>query len=207
MELDTTLAAQAFVTLLVIMDPLGNVPVFLALTSGMERRDRRKVGTQAVVSATVIIYLFAIFGTQILSYLSISLESLQIAGGVMLFITALSMFRGEMDTPDPDQGASVAVVPLGTPMVAGPGAIAAVMVFMAGDIGVGARLEDQLTVVVGVAAALAVVWVALRFATVLERVLKDKGILLVTRVMGMLLLAIAVELIASGIEAYATNAG
>jgi multiple antibiotic resistance protein len=205
MELDFTLAAQAFVTLLVIMDPLGNVPVFLALTAGLERPDRRRVGTQAVISATLIIYLFAIFGTQILSYLSISLPALQVAGGVMLFITALSMFRGEMDHSDPEQGASVAVVPLGTPMLAGPGAIAAVMVFMAGDTGVGTRLENQLTVIVGVAAALAVVWIALRYAVRLERLLKDKGILLVTRLMGMLLLAIAVELIASGIEAYVTG--
>lgn len=204
MELDTTLAAQAFVTLLVIMDPLGNVPVFLALTGGMERRDRRRVGTQAVVSATLIIYLFAIFGTQILSSLSISLEALQVAGGLMLLITALAMFRGELDEPDPGQGASVAVVPLGTPLLAGPGAIAAAMVFMAGDAGVGTRLENQLSVVLAVAAALAVVWIALRYAVWLERLLRDKGILLVTRVMGMLLLAIAVELIASGVEAYVT---
>ncbi|HEX9767395.1 MAG TPA: MarC family protein [Nitriliruptorales bacterium] len=205
MELDVTLAVQAFVTLLVIMDPLGNVPVFLALTGGMEVAARRRVAAQAVISATVIIYLFAIFGAQILSYLSISLAALQIAGGVMLFITALSMFRGDMDDPDPDQGASVAVVPLGTPLVAGPGAIAAVMVFMAGDVGVGTRLENQLSVVLAVTAALGTVWLALRFGALLERILKDKGILLVTRVMGMLLLAIAVELIASGIDAYVTG--
>ncbi|MDX1511302.1 MAG: MarC family protein [Nitriliruptorales bacterium] len=202
MELDFTLATQAFVTLLVIMDPLGNVPVFLSLTGGMEQDARRRVAAQAVISATAIVYLFAIFGSQILSYLSISLEALQVAGGVMLFITALSMFRGELDDPDPEQGASVAVVPLGTPMVAGPGAIAAVMVFMAGDVGVGTRLENQLSVVLAVTAALAVVYVALRYGTWLERLLKDKGILLVTRVMGMLLLAISVELIASGITAY-----
>ena len=202
MELDFTLAAQAFVTLLVIMDPLGNVPVFLSLTGGMEQAARRRVAAQAVISATVIVYLFAIFGAQILSYLSISLEALQVAGGVMLFITALSMFRGELDDPDPEQGTSVAVVPLGTPMVAGPGAIAAVMVFMAGDVGVGTRLENQLSVVLAVTAALAVVYIALRYGSWLERLLKDKGILLVTRVMGMLLLAISVELIASGVTAY-----
>ena len=204
MELDFTLAAQAFVTLLVIMDPLGNVPVFLSLTGGMEREARRRVAAQAVISATAIVYLFAIFGSQILSYLSISLEALQVAGGVMLFITALSMFRGELDDPDPEQGTSVAVVPLGTPMVAGPGAIAAVMVFMAGDVGVGTRLENQLSVVLAVTAALGVVYLALRYGAWLERLLKDKGILLVTRVMGMLLLAISVELIANGVTAYAT---
>ena len=208
MDFDVSVAVQAFVTLLVIMDPLGTVPVFLALTATEERSRRRRTAAHATLSAAVLVYLFAFFGAQILAALSIGLPALQIGGGVMLFLAALEMLSGDMLKPDAADGVNVAVVPLGVPLLAGPGAIAASMVLMA-DVYSGATaslaLEAQLPVVVGVAATLAVVYLALRYSLFLERLLGDNGIHLVTRVMGMLLLAIAVELTASGVAAYVTS--
>jgi multiple antibiotic resistance protein len=200
--LDFALAAQAFLTLVVIMDPLGNVPVFLALTAHETRAQRRRTALHATLAATVLIYVFAFFGTQILSYLSIGLPALQAAGGVMLFLIALEMVRGHSLMPEAADGVNVAIVPLGTPLVAGPGVIAATMVFMVGD-GDGLTLANQLAVVLAIAAALAVVYVTLRYAGHLERLLKENGIHLITRVVGMLLLAISVELVATAVRAYA----
>ena len=205
MQFDVARAVQAFVTLLVIMDPLGNVPVFLALTATEERSRRRRTAAHATIAAAVLIYLFAFFGTRILAMLSIGLPALQVAGGVMLFLTALEMFKGDILMPDAADGVNVAIVPLGVPLLAGPGAIAASMVLMSGEDGQALALSNQLPVAVGIAATVAVTYLAMRYATVLERLLKDNGIHLVTRVMGMLLLAIAVELAASGIIAYAAE--
>lgn len=203
MEFDVSRALTAFVTLAVIMDPLGNVPVFLALTATEERSNRRRTALHATLAAAVLIYLFAFFGTRILATLSIGLPALQVAGGVMLFLTALEMFKGDILVPDAAAGVNVAIVPLGVPLLAGPGAIAASMVLMSGEDGQALALANQVPVAVGIFATVAVVYLALRYSLVLERVLKDNGIHLITRVMGMLLLAISVELAASGIMAYA----
>jgi multiple antibiotic resistance protein len=206
MDFDIMRAVTAFVTLLVIMDPLGNVPVFLALTATEERSRRRRTAAHATVAAGVLIYAFAFFGTRILAILSIGLPALQVAGGVMLFLMALEMFRGDVLVPDAADGVNVAIVPLGVPLLAGPGAIAAAMVLMSGDDGQALAIANQLPVVVGIAATLTVIYFVLRHSMFLERLLKDNGIHLVTRVMGMLLLAISVELAASGIMAYADGA-
>lgn len=201
LELDLSLLAKALVTLVVIMDPLGNVPIFLALTGTKTRPERRRIALHAVAAATVLIYLFAFFGTEILNLLSIGLPALQAAGGVMLFLVALDMLKGDILIPSAADGVNVAIVPLGTPLVAGPGAIAASMVFMAGESG-GVLAERQLTVGLAIAGALATVYLVLRYSVALERLLKENGIHLVTRVMGMLLTAISIELIANAIMAY-----
>jgi multiple antibiotic resistance protein len=204
MTFDVSLAAQAFLTLLVIMDPLGNVPVFLALTAREDRATRRRTALPAGAAATVLIYVFAFFGTQILSYLSIGLPALQAGGGILLFLIALQMVSGDILVPEESEGVNVAIVPLGTPLVAGPGAIATVMVFMTGDDGLGLSASNQVTVLVAISAALAVVYLVLRYSSFLARLLKDNGIHLITRVFGMLLLAIAVQLVADAVRAFVT---
>jgi multiple antibiotic resistance protein len=205
-DVDLALAIPAFVTLLVIMDPLGNVPVFLALTATEDRASRRRTAWHAVLAAALLIYLFAFFGTQILAALSIGLPALQAGGGIVLFLTALEMLRGDILIPDRARNVNVAIVPLGVPLLAGPGAISAAMVFMAGDDGRGLTLANQVSVALAIGAALFVCWLALHWAGVLERVLRDNGIHLVTRVMGMLLVAISVELVATAIQAYVAAA-
>lgn len=203
---DLGLAVQAFVTLLVIMDPLGTVPVFLALTASDDRATRRRTATHALLAATGLIYVFAFFGTQILAALSIGLPALQAGGGVVLFLVALQMLNGDILEPSKSEGVNVAIVPLGVPMLAGPGAISAAMVFMSGSDGIRLTLGTQLSVGAAIAAVLFVTWLALRYAVVLERILKPNGIHLVTRVMGMLLVAISIELVATAVQAYVGGA-
>src|ERR1700681_2008346 len=118
--------AEAFITLVVIMDPLGSAPIFIALTAGLSAAARRRAALTAAGAAGVVIIVFALFGRLILDYLHVSVESLTIAGGLLLLLVALQMLRGdEMEQPET---ANVALVPLATPLLAGPGAIAAVMV-------------------------------------------------------------------------------
>jgi multiple antibiotic resistance protein len=196
---DLTLLAQVFVTVLVIMDPLGNVPLFLTLTRHHEPHERSLAALQAVGVAGGVIILFALFGQTLLDLLGISLEALQVAGGLLLVLIALELLRPEHGAEEQAAlGHNVALVPLGTPLLAGPGAIAATMLAMRGA----ATAGQMLSVVLALVAVLAVTYLSMRFAPLLLRVLRDNGINLITRVMGLLLAAIAVQLVASAIQVW-----
>jgi multiple antibiotic resistance protein len=186
---------KSFVTLLVITDPIGTVPLFLALTADDDRRARRRAAWQAVAVAGLVIGVFALFGQQILVYLGIGLASLQAAGGLLLLVIALDLLRGDVERLSGAARTNVAFVPLGTPLLAGPGAIAAIMVFIRQT----TRADQRLAVALGLAAVLLVLWSALRFADLLLRLLRAPGIELVTRVSGLLLSAIAVQLVADAV--------
>jgi len=187
---------QSFVTLLVILDPLGNIPLFLALTREYELRARSRAAYVAVLVAGAVLAGFAAFGSALIRYLSISLESLMVAGGVLLFLVALDMLRGANSLVLIPEDASVALVPLGTPFLAGPGAIVATIVLTRQHPGV----IERLAVVAGAAVALLVVLAALRFASLLGRLLRPSAIHFLTRIMGLLLTAIAVQLVADAIQ-------
>ena len=196
LTLNTALLAQAFVTVLVIMDPLGNVPIFLALTRRAPQAVQRRAALQSVGVATGVILMFALFGQTLLSLLGISLQALQVAGGLLLGIIALELLHPRQDTDDGDiDHTNIAFVPLGTPLLAGPGAIAATMLSMERAEGAG----GVLSVILALLGALTVVYLALRFSGAISRVLKDNGINLVTRVMGLLAAAIAVQLVAGAV--------
>jgi multiple antibiotic resistance protein len=126
---DGTLLASAFVTLFVIMDPVGTVPLFLSLTGGFTPDRVRRAARQAVLVSFLVISVFAFFGQRILAYLHVSLPALQCAGGLLLLLVALELLTGRGDEPTRAGDANVALVPLGTPLLAGPGAIVATMVF------------------------------------------------------------------------------
>lgn len=192
--------AQVFVTLLVIMDPVGNVPIFLALTRSDGDHARRRAALQATVAAAAIILTFAAFGQQILGLLGISLQALQVSGGLLLVLVALELLQGGTGAgAAAEEGMNVALVPLGTPLLAGPGAIAATMVYMRD-----AGSASEVAVVVGaLVTVLAVVYVVLRLAARISDVLTTNGILLLSRVVGLLVAAIAVELVATGIQEWA----
>ncbi len=195
---------EALVTILVIMDPLANAPVFLSLTADFDSGRRRQAALQATVVAATVILAFALFGQGILALLGISLPALEVAGGLLLVLVALELLR-----PPPAGAAAAtgrpgqnpALVPLGTPLLAGPGAIAATMVFMSAANGAG-----QVAAVVGaLLLALGVVYVVLRGAGRLAGVLHPNGIDLLSRVVGVLLAAIAVQLVATGIQEWARH--
>jgi len=198
--LDAQLLAEVFVTLFVIMDPPGTVPVFLGLTGTMTARGRNRAARQAILVAFGVIVTFALFGQQVLDYMNISLPALQASGGLLLLLVAMELLTGRAEAPQPSENGTVnvALVPLGTPLLAGPGAIVATMVFVEH-----AETSAQwVSIALGVVAVHLCLWLSMRFAGLIHRVLKDSGTTLVTRIAGLLLAAIAVQLMADAVRAF-----
>src|SRR5438270_10216585 len=156
---DLKLFTSVFVTLVVIMDPIGTIPLFLALTSGRSSRARRRLAWQAVLVAISVIAAFALFGQQILRYLGITVPALQGAGGLLLVLVALELLTGKQEDPEDVPSVNVALVPLGTPLLAGPGAIVATIVFVRSSHGWG----QAWAIVAGIAAVHVVLYLRLRF--------------------------------------------
>lgn len=200
---DLHLLGSVFVTLFVIMDPPGTVPIFLGLTSSMTGRQRVHAARQAVAVAFAVIVAFAVFGQQLLAYLHISLPALQGAGGLLLLLVALELLTGKEQAPESAEGVNVALVPLGTPLLAGPGAIVATMVFVKSA----GRPADYVAIALGVLLVHVCLWVAMRFAGRIHRVLGVGGTTLVTRISGLLLSAIAVQLVADSVRAFVEGSG
>lgn len=187
-------------TVTVLMDPVGSIPVFLALTRHSPPAARNRAARRAALVAAGVILSFAVFGDLILRLLGIDLPALQVAGGLLLALVALELLHPFDDTPEPaaEDVPDVALVPLGTPLLAGPGAIAATMVY--------ARNADDVwggvTVGLALVASLLGTYVCLRFATTLSRVLRPNAIRVLSRVLGLLVAAVAVQLVADGVVAW-----
>lgn len=191
---------EAFVTLIVITDPLGLIPLYLSLTSGHTQAVRRRSAWQASAVSFGVIVGFALFGQAVLDYLGVEVPALQAAGGLLLLLVALELLTGKQEEPTAAERrkANVAMVPLGTPLLAGPGAIVATIVFV--------RRIHTFGDAVGLALAIIgvhiVLWFSMRFSVVIIRVLRDNGVELVTRIAGLLLSALAVEMIANAVRAF-----
>jgi multiple antibiotic resistance protein len=186
------------VTLAVIMDPLGNVPLFLGLTAGRTNKKRRRLAWQAVLVSLLVISLFAVLGQQILTYLGIGIPALQGAGGLLLTIVALELLTDKQDDPSEVDNVNVALVPLGTPLLAGPGAIVATIVFVQQSHGV----ADRVAIACGIVAVHLLVFLSLFFSVSITRLIRESGIVLLTRISGLLLSAIAVQLIADSVMGF-----
>ena len=184
-----------------IMARPGPVPIFLALTGNLQTRQRNRAARQAVAVAFGVVVSFALFGQQLLTYMHVSLPALQASGGLLLLLVAMELLTGRAEEPTPSaNGVNVALVPLGTPLLAGPGAIVATMVFTQ-------RAEQAgqwVAIALGVVGVHVCLWLAMRFAGGVRRVLGDSGTTLVTRISGLLLAAIAVQLVADAIRAFIT---
>jgi len=200
---DARLFTEVLVTMLVIMDPVGNVPIFLSVTRRLSPRSRNRAALVAVATAAAVIGAFAIIGRQVLDYLDVSVPALQGAGGLLLLLVALELLTGsesdEADALDPYDHVGVAMVPLGTPLLAGPGAIVATIVFVGRADGAG----DRGLIALAVLGVLVAVYLAMRFSGLLIRVLRNSGILLLSRIAGLLLAAIAVQMLADAVIAFA----
>lgn len=200
--MNTRLLGEVFVTVAVIMDPPGNIPIFLAVTRRLSPRERHRAALVAVATAFLVIGLFALGGRQVLEYLKVSVPALQGSGGLLLLLVALQLLTGhesnDMDEMTPETRTSVAMVPLGTPLLAGPGAIVATIVFVGRSDG----WADWFAIGLGLLGVFVVNWLALRFSGMLSRLLRPTGVLLLSRVAGMLLAAIAVQMIADSVTAF-----
>lgn len=196
MGFDVALFVSAFTTMIVIIDPPGNLPVFMALTARASERNRKRVAVQANFVAGILLLLFGFFGFALFDALGISAQALQLSGGILLLLVALQLLTGEEQNPgDGDGNIHVAVVPLGMPLLAGPGSIVAFMLLIEKA---DHQLWPTISAVVGLLIVLFLSWLSMRFATPLMKLLGDAGVMLMTKLSGMLLAAIAMQLIING---------
>jgi multiple antibiotic resistance protein len=181
------------------------VPVFLSLVGRKPMAVRARAARQAVLVSLLVITLFAVAGQAILAYLGIGIPALQGAGGLLLLLIALQLLTGkEGGESEVADDVNVALVPLGTPLLAGPGAIAATIVFVRQAEGhFGAYLALGLAIVT----VHFVLYVCMRFSGVVIRLIKESGITLLAKIAGLLLAAIAVELVANSVKGFISGAG
>ncbi len=194
---------KIFVAVLVIIDPFGAIPVFLSLTGHNTQADRKHIARIAALATAIILIVSSIFGNTILHFFGISMASFRVAGGILLLFLGIAMMHAQQSptrhTPEEDLEAenkeSIAVVPMAMPLLAGPGAISTVIIYSQEAAGWG---HKGILIASCVVAAL-ILWITMLLAIPLSRVLGRTGINIMTRVMGLILTAISIEFIATGL--------
>ena len=197
---------SAFITFFVVIDPPGCAPIYASLTSSVPERDRRVKAVRAVFVAALILLIFALFGEQMLGALGISLDSFRIAGGIMLFLIALEMVFEKRTERREDRAQEiieqpeiedVSIFPMAMPMIAGPGSIAAVMLLTSQHDGI----DNALVILGALGSVLLLTLIGLIAAGPLMRILGHKVEAVITRVLGVLLGALAVQFVVDGLNA------
>lgn len=206
--MDTAFLISAFVTLFVVIDPIGLTPVFIALTPGLTAQQRRAIAIRATVIAAGLLFLFAFLGEQVLGFIGISMPAFRIAGGILLFLTALDMLferrtKRREDQADVEDLPDPSVFPIAIPLIAGPGAIASI-ILLAGQAEGPVGMASVLGVMVAV---LIIVFLLFLSAPLIERALGKTGIVVVTRLLGMLLAALSVQFVLDGIRGFGLALG
>jgi multiple antibiotic resistance protein len=196
-------ALVTFTSILILVDPIAVVPTYLVITHGQSRAQRRLTAARACIAATILLVAFAAVGSSIFGLFGITMPAFRIAGGLILWLVAMDMLHGARTTQEGSPEISeatvkddVAITPLAMPMLAGPGAISTVMV-LSGQ----ARTTTQTIVVyVSILLALLIAWITLRAAEGLVLRIGQTGIRVMTRIMGLLLAAIAVQFVITGVK-------
>lgn len=197
--INVTLLATTFTTLFVIMDPPGTVPVFLALTGQMDREEQNKAAVQATLVSLLVILGFAISGNYLLRALHISMQALQLSGGILLFLVAMELLMNNNGYGSEDgsgQKSNVAMVPLGTPLLAGPGAIVAVMIAVNQG---NHTFAGWTAVLIAVLLMHVVIYLTMKFSMRLQKLLGENGVMILTKISGVLLAAIATQMVATAV--------
>jgi len=199
--LDFTEYTKIFISLFAIIDPVGIIPIIIAFTAGMTAQKRERVGRMASLSVFVILLAALLLGEAILNFFGISIHSFRTAGGILLLLMSITMLIGNKPTLTPDDidgdaTSSVAIVPLSTPLLAGPGAISTVIL----DAHKGSNIGHYGVMALVLVALSLTVWFTFLIAPWVSRRLGKIGSNIVTRLMGLLLAAIAVEFIAGGLR-------
>ncbi|MBP6633539.1 MAG: NAAT family transporter [Kofleriaceae bacterium] len=200
-----TFALVALSAVFFVIDPLANVPIFLSVTSRFDDAQRRRVAGRAALAAWVTLCVFAGAGGLIFKAFGISLGAFKAAGGIMLLLMSIDMMRAQPsptrttveEQDDSRHRDDIAIVPLAIPMLAGPGAIATVMVLMSRA---GWKVMPSLAVFVAVSITCGVAWLLMRSAARVEKILPRTLLRAIERVMGLLLASVAVEFLAGGIR-------
>ncbi|WP_171174104.1 MarC family protein [Ruegeria sp. HKCCD8929] len=201
--IDTAFLITAFTTLVVVIDPPAQTPIFVALTQGMDKQTRRGVAIRACLTAAGILALFAAFGEAVLGFVGISMPAFRVAGGVLLFLTALDMLferrtKRRENSAEEEEHPDPSVFPLGIPLIAGPGAIATMILLAGQKPGI-----EGLAVVIGVMlTVIAMVFLVYLASGAVARILGKTGLNVLTRLLGMLLAALSVQFILDGLKAF-----
>ncbi|MEX0900864.1 MAG: MarC family protein [Gammaproteobacteria bacterium] len=193
---------KIFVAILVIVNPLGAVPFYISLTSGLAPKERRKIPNQTSLTIVVVLVVATFIGEALLGLFGISLASFRVGGGILLMLMAVSMMQARQSrsrqTPEEaieaEDKENIAVVPLAMPLLAGPGAISTVIIYAS----LSAHPLHYLIIMLSCIVVAFVIWLALHSAEFLAGYLGTTGINIAMRLMGILLAAIAIEFIASG---------
>ena len=191
-----TFALQAFVTLMVILDPPGNAPIFLAVLGERSAKQGRQLAIQAATISFLIIAGFALFGRFVLDYMDVSIGAMQAAGGLLLLMVSLNLLTGKEDNELTSGSKNVAMVPLATPLLAGPGAIVAVMIF-ANQV---KNAEMGFALAATVVVVHIIVALALMASTFILKLIGKSGVDLLARIAGLVLSGIAVQMLANSIH-------
>ncbi len=199
--LDFTEYTKIFISLFAIIDPFGIIPIIIAFTAGMSAQKRERVGLIASLSVLGILFAALVLGEAILHFFGISIHSFRTAGGILLLLMSINMLIGNKaartpDDTDADSTSSVAIVPLSTPLLAGPGAISTVIL----DAHKGSSAWHYGAMALVLVLLSLIVWLTFLIAPWVSQRLGKIGSDIVTRMMGLLLAAIAVEFIAGGLR-------
>ncbi|HVN67109.1 MAG TPA: MarC family protein [Candidatus Sulfotelmatobacter sp.] len=180
---------KSFVALFIITDSVGNLPFFLGLTEGETQAEQRKVFTTALLTGFAILIGFILIGNALLALFNVTLDDFRIAGGILLFWIAIEiMLRGRINIEHKED---MGVVPLGSPLLVGPGAITTALVLL--------QLYGYGIVISAIVACFAVIWLVLYFADAIHAVLGKNGSLILTKVASILIAAIAVQFVRQGL--------
>ena len=196
--------SRFFIALFVILDPFAAIPIFLVLTKGYTARERGRVANASSITVLVVLVITALTGEALLHGMGTSLASFRVGGGIVLLIMALSMLHGEtgaVTTTPVDEAVAidknaVAIVPLAIPLLAGPGAISTVIIQMHRP---GTEYQTVF-VVTGIVLVCLLLWIVLRAASKIGAVLGQIGLNIINRLFGLILAAIAVEIMANGLK-------
>jgi len=198
--LDFTEYTKIFISLFAILDPIGNIPIIIAFTIGMEQQKRAWTGRMASLSVCGILLVALLLGEVLLEFFGISIHSFRTAGGILLLLMSITMLSGEKptsaDVTDGEATSSVAIVPLSTPLLAGPGAISTVI--LDAHKGMGVMHYSVMGLEIGILSLS--VWLTFLVAPWVEQRMGRTGIKIFTRLMGLILASIAVEFIAGGLR-------
>ncbi len=201
---DYTEYTKLLITLLAIVNPLGAVPIFVALTSGSSETERKKIAKMVVIAVLTILSVALLFGDLLLNFFGITIHSFSVGGGILILLMAISMLQARIspvtqtadEAREGESKESVAVVPLAMPLLAGPGAISTIILNAHKDSGVSHYLSIGLDILIlGV-----LLWAVFQLVPWISRHISQTGINIFTRIMGLILAAIAVEFIATGVK-------
>ncbi|HEY5762587.1 MAG TPA: YchE family NAAT transporter [Rhodocyclaceae bacterium] len=202
--LEFTAYTKTLIGLLAVLNPLGAVPIFVAMTPGASDDQRREIARVVVIAVTLILLAALVFGEVLLDFFGISINSFRVGGGILILLMAISMLQAkvsgtvhtEAEKEDSGSKSSVAVVPLATPLLAGPGAISTVILYA--DRGSGAI--HYTLIAVDILLLCALLWLVFKALPWISRHISQTGINIFTRIMGLILAALSIEFIASGLK-------